>query len=137
VKVSIDVTAVNEHAPVFTSSNYAYSVQEDTAIGTSLLRVTATDVDNGPQGEISYSMLPLTAPFYVDLTSGIFWVKNKLDRESIALFVLTVIAHDNDPITADRRSANVSVVLTVTDVNDNVPVFSPNHYKVRMRTDFI
>lgn len=52
VEVTIDVTPVNEHAPVFTSLSYAYSVQEDTAIGTSLLRVTATDADDGPQGII-------------------------------------------------------------------------------------
>lgn len=51
VGVSIAVTSVNEHAPVFTSSSYSHDVKEDTVIGTSLLRVTAEDNDNGPQGK--------------------------------------------------------------------------------------
>ncbi|KAK3732012.1 hypothetical protein QZH41_016882, partial [Actinostola sp. cb2023] len=132
VEVSIAVTSVNEHTPVFTSSSYAHSIQEDTAIGTSLLRVTATDDDKGPQGEISYSMLPLSAPFYIDVTTGIIHLKSNLDRESTVSHSLSITAHDNDPITADRKSANVTVALSVTDVNDNKPVFSPNHYKVTL-----
>jgi len=51
--VSIDVTAVNEHEPVFSSAQYSTSVTEDISVGTSILRVTATDQDDGLQGEIA------------------------------------------------------------------------------------
>ena len=51
MEISIEVTAVNEHEPVFSSAQYSTSVAEDTAVGTSILRVTATDQDNGLQGK--------------------------------------------------------------------------------------
>ena len=48
--ISIDVTAVNEHAPVFSSAEYSASVAEDVAVGTSILRLAAVDQDDGLQG---------------------------------------------------------------------------------------
>jgi len=53
MEISIEVTAVNEHEPVFSSAQYSTSVAEDTAVGTSILRVTATDQDGGLQGNIT------------------------------------------------------------------------------------
>lgn len=50
MEISIDVTAVNEHEPLFAFAQYATSVTEDTAVGTSIIRVTATDQDYGLQG---------------------------------------------------------------------------------------
>ncbi|XP_020900312.2 cadherin EGF LAG seven-pass G-type receptor 1-like, partial [Exaiptasia diaphana] len=107
LEISIAVTPVNEHPPVFTSSSYTHNIQEDTVIGTSLIRVTATDDDNGPQGEVSYSLS--SSSFYIDATNGIIRLKAALDRESTSSYSLMVTAHDNDPVTSDRKSANVTV----------------------------
>ena len=43
---------MNEHEPVFSAAQYSTSITEDTGVGTSILRVTATDQDDGLQGEI-------------------------------------------------------------------------------------
>ena len=50
MEISIDITPVNEHAPVFTSAAYSTDVAEDVAVGTSILRLTAVDQDDGLQG---------------------------------------------------------------------------------------
>lgn len=50
MEISIEVTPVNEHEPVFSSAQYSTSVAEDTAVGTSILGVTAADQDGGLQG---------------------------------------------------------------------------------------
>lgn len=50
MEISIEVTPVNEHEPVFSAAQYSTSVAEDTAVGTSILRVTAADQDGGLQG---------------------------------------------------------------------------------------
>lgn len=50
MEISIDITPVNEHAPVFTSAAYSTDVAEDVAVGTSILRLTAADQDDGLQG---------------------------------------------------------------------------------------
>ena len=75
-------------------------------------------------------MTPLSAPFYVDTNSGVIRVEASLDRETIDTYSLTVTASDRDPNIADIKSSTVNVTVTLTDVNDNDPVFFPDHYKV-------
>ena len=82
-------------------------------------------------GEVTYSMMPLSAPFYIDTNSGVIRVKTSLDREDVDTYSLTVTASDRDPNIADIKTTSVNITITLTDVNDNDPVFSPDHYKVR------
>ena len=81
-------------------------------------------------GEVTYSMTPLSVPFYIDANSGVIRVKTSLDREDIDTHSLTVTASDRDPNIADIKTTSVNITITVTDVNDNDPVFFPDHYKV-------
>ena len=76
-------------------------------------------------------MTPLSAPFYIDSISGVIRVKTRLDRENVDNYALVVTARDKDPNIADLKSSSVNVTVTINDVNDNDPVFSPDHYKVR------
>ena len=76
-------------------------------------------------------MTPLSDPFYVDSWSGIIRIRESLDRETTVVYNLVVTAQDRDPNGANAKSATVNVTLTVTDINDNDPMFSPSHYKVR------
>ena len=75
-------------------------------------------------------MTPLSAPFYIDTSSGVIRVKTSLDRESVDNYTLTVTASDRDPNIADVKSSSVNLTISLNDVNDNDPVFSPDHYKV-------
>lgn len=75
-------------------------------------------------------MTPSSAPFYIDTSSGVIRVKTSLDRESVDNYTLTVTASDRDPNIADVKSSSVNVTISLNDINDNDPVFSPDHYKV-------
>ena len=57
-------------------------------------------------------------------------VKTSLDRESVDNYTLTVTVSDRDPNIADVKSSSVNVTISLSDINDNDPVFSPDHYKV-------
>ena len=57
-------------------------------------------------------------------------VKTSLDRESVDNYTLTVTAGDRDPNIADVKSSSVNLTISLNDINDNDPVFSPDHYKV-------
>ena len=81
-------------------------------------------------GEVTYSMMPLSAPFYIDTNSGVIRVKTSLDREDVDIYSLTVTASDRDPNIADIKTTFVNISITLTDVNDNDPAFFPDHYKV-------
>lgn len=53
MEISIDITPVNEHAPVFSSVEYSANIAEDVSVGTSILRVSAVDQDDGLQGTMN------------------------------------------------------------------------------------
>ena len=57
-------------------------------------------------------------------------VKTSLDRESVDNYTLTVTVSDRDPNIADVKSSSVNLTISLNDINDNDPVFSPDHYKV-------
>ena len=53
--VHVDVTDGNEHEPKFEQSSYIVSLSESSSIGSSVMTVKASDLDNGKSGQISYS----------------------------------------------------------------------------------
>ena len=71
--VNVDVTDVNNHAPVFDSEAYHAVVNETAAVGTSVLRIRATDADSGQNAAVVYSIVAGNdrRQFAVDQTSGI------------------------------------------------------------------
>ena len=54
--VIITVEDTNDFNPVFKPITYSVAVNESVAIGSSILRVNASDQDSGPSGQISYSI---------------------------------------------------------------------------------
>ena len=47
------ISSVNEFTPQFTSPGLSLLIQEDTAVGTMLCHLTATDMDFGPDGLVT------------------------------------------------------------------------------------
>ena len=70
--VRVDVVPVNEFTPAFSVASYQFSVQENTALGTVLGSVNASDGDAGSQGEVSYHLLDPgnLSPIFIDPSSG-------------------------------------------------------------------
>ena len=124
VDVEVTVEDINTHPPVFQMSQYAISVFENITVGTSLLNVTATDID---AVEILY-FLTVNAEingsplFNIDRQSGELSVAAMLDREIADTYELMVSAIDTGYDIVISRT--VPVIVTLLDVNDNVPVFN-------------
>ena len=127
VDVEITVEDINTHPPIFEMSQYAVSVFENISVGTSLINVTATDID---AVEILY-FLTVNAEvngyplFNIDQRSGELSVAYTLDREVSDKYELMVSAIDTGyPIVISRT---VQVIVTLLDVNDNAPVFNQSN----------
>ena len=112
----------NDNAPVFSQQRYAATVAENTAEGSAVTTVLATDADSGQNAKISYSIRNGTQwIFGIDKDSGEVFTTGKLDREERAEYVLEVVAVDEG--VEDTRMAVAEVRITVEDVNDNQPQF--------------
>ena len=77
--LKIDVVDVNDNNPVFDSSEYNCSVSENAPSPAVVCFVSATDVDEGSNAEISYSIEGVSTSFKIDEVRSIFsklWTMN-------------------------------------------------------------
>ena len=127
VTVYINVKDVNDNIPSFTRPVYRADVPEDAAPGSSIMQVEATDLDSGNNGEIEYTIIGEAEQYFGVSNNGTMYSKRPLDRETKESFSFIVKATDGG-LHGGRHSTTASVVLTLTDVNDQSPRFtSPDH----------
>uniref|UniRef100_A0A8C3A881 FAT atypical cadherin 3a n=1 Tax=Cyclopterus lumpus TaxID=8103 RepID=A0A8C3A881_CYCLU len=133
--LTVYIEDANDNAPQFLQEGgYRIVISENTAIGTGVIQVEATDKDLGPNGEIVYSVLTSTSQFGINCTNGIVYVAGQLDREFVSAFNLKIEARDK----AEKGSQRFSVItlkIILEDVNDCPPLFIPNVYKARALED--
>ena len=105
--ITVNVTNVNDNAPVFTSSATFSAAENQTAINT----VTATDADGDDVTfKVSGSELAITS-------TGVLTFASAPDYETKSSYTATVTATDG------TNSTTQDITVNVTDVND-VPVFT-------------
>ncbi|XP_013367608.1 PREDICTED: protocadherin gamma-A6 isoform X18 [Chinchilla lanigera] len=119
-RILVTVLDVNDNAPVFTQPVYRVSVSENLPVGTPVLAVNATDLDEGVHAEITYSFVKITEKvsqiFHLNALTGEISTSATLDYEDFSFYELDVEARDG-PGLQDRAK----VLITILDVNDNVP----------------
>ena len=119
ISVTINVTDVVDHAPVFTEgASTTRSVAERTASGTNIgTPVAATDADNDT---LAYTLGGTDASsFSIVSTSGQLQTSAALDYETTSSYSVTVNVSDSY-----GESDSIDVTINVTDVVDHVPVFT-------------
>ncbi|XP_072352995.1 protocadherin Fat 1a isoform X3 [Scyliorhinus torazame] len=122
-KVIVYVRDMNDNAPEFKQSSYKASVSENVPIGTIVLTVTATDIDSGENGYVTYSIANLNPPpFVIDYFSGDISTAEELDYELMPrIYNLRVRASDwGSPY---RREVEALVTIFLSNLNDNKPLF--------------
>uniref|UniRef100_A0A3Q3A7C2 Cadherin domain-containing protein n=1 Tax=Kryptolebias marmoratus TaxID=37003 RepID=A0A3Q3A7C2_KRYMA len=122
-EIEINVLDINDNAPVFSSSLYKIKTLENTPIGTAVFTLNATDVDEGTNSEILYSLRSKDQDhvldiFKIDPETGIISVKRKIDYEERKAFEIRAEARDKGQ---PPMSAHSKVLVEVIDVNDNAP----------------
>ncbi|OPJ88333.1 hypothetical protein AV530_008304 [Patagioenas fasciata monilis] len=120
IEILIFVLDVNDNSPVFTQRVYVGKVLENAPEGSVVLRVVATDLDAGPNGDISYqfsqAVSQTDSAFVIDPVSGEIKLSKPLDFETAERYELSVRATDGGGL-----SAICKVLVEVVDVNDNAP----------------
>ncbi|XP_030359911.1 protocadherin alpha-6-like isoform X3 [Strigops habroptila] len=123
VELVISVLDANDNAPQFNQSVYKVQLPENSERGTIVFIVTASDLDEGTNGNVSYSLQNLFPQdgrdvFGIDRNSGEIQLQGDLDFEDVGVYRLQVDAVDegNPPL-----SGHCKVVVEVLDVNDNAP----------------
>ena len=122
-----EVRYVNDYSPVFDPSNGLYNatIAEDAPIGQFVATVISTDKDSGSQGDVSYTIVDGNTgnKFQMNASSGEIITIGELDRETTAVFTLTVRASDG-AVPEKVRFTDGEVEVTISDINDNAPSFN-------------
>ncbi|XP_028909140.2 protocadherin gamma-A10-like [Ornithorhynchus anatinus] len=128
--IRVKVLDVNDNAPIFDRTLYQGKVREDIPRGSPVVRVKATDKDEGSNSLVTYSLVKLSDKdsglFVMDPQSGEIKVEGNLDFEAMEFYELEIQAKDSGGLSTLSK-----VLLEVVDVNDNAPeitvtsLFSP------------
>ncbi|XP_064209178.1 protocadherin beta-16-like isoform X4 [Anguilla rostrata] len=126
-KVIVEVTDVNDNAPVIVIKSLKASLPENSPVGTEVAIVHIQDKDSGENCKIK-SKIESDAPFKLNPTVKNYYsliTGSELDREIISAFNITITATDEG---SPPLSSSKTVQLSVSDVNDNPPVFDEQSY---------
>ncbi|KAK2170422.1 hypothetical protein LSH36_3g28010 [Paralvinella palmiformis] len=123
IRINITVQDVNDNSPMFAHSHYSAHVPEDAKIGHVVMRVSATDIDSGRNGQVSYEVdygySDSQDTFQVNGTTGVIYVNQPLDYEGgHKLYKVVIKARDRGEHPLEDTT---TVTINVTDVNDNPP----------------
>ncbi|XP_030767379.1 fat-like cadherin-related tumor suppressor homolog isoform X3 [Sitophilus oryzae] len=132
--LTVNVQDINDNPPEFAHKYYFATVPEIDAVGTEVVRVLATSKDIGANAEVYYSIIGGNEhkKFSIDREKGVITIAEMLDYERAKDYFLTIQAIDG----GTPPLSNVATVnITVTDCNDNAPVFSQLSYSARIRED--
>ncbi|XP_038626841.1 protocadherin alpha-C2-like isoform X1 [Tachyglossus aculeatus] len=122
-RITVRVLDTNDNSPAFGQSAYRVRLREDAPAGTLVVKLNASDPDEGSNGELGYSFSSYTSErerqlFAIDPRTGEVRVRGALDYEEAASFQIYVQATDHGPV---PMAGHCKVLVDVLDVNDNAP----------------
>ncbi|KAG8184279.1 hypothetical protein JTE90_004606 [Oedothorax gibbosus] len=122
----VEITDVNDNAPLFHRSEYHENIKQDTPVGNNVLRVAASDEDADNNGVVVYSLFARSADddgyFEINPESGWIRLKKSLDREQ---YFLRAEATDRG---VPSRKTSVNVIIEVVDRKNNPPIWDQPIY---------
>uniref|UniRef100_A0A3Q3KXX0 Cadherin domain-containing protein n=1 Tax=Mastacembelus armatus TaxID=205130 RepID=A0A3Q3KXX0_9TELE len=125
--LSIEVTDINDNAPVIHLKSLSNPVPENVSPGTEVGIINVQDRDSEKNGQVRcsiqqnvpFKLVPSIKNYYSVVSTG------QLDRELVSDYNITITATDEG---SPPLSSSKSVQLSVADINDNPPVFEEQSY---------
>lgn len=121
----------NDCIPKF-ETKYAYfaAIPEGSPVGTVVTQVTATDCDINQNAVIRYFLhADGVGKFVIDSITGVIKTQQVFDREINPRIQFRVLAVDGG---SPPNTGTASVVLNITDINDNAPMFNTSGFVFHM-----
>ncbi|XP_029021033.3 protocadherin alpha-3-like [Betta splendens] len=133
----VNVIDVNDNTPTFSKTLYKVRVREDATPGSLVIKLNATDLDEGMSSKITYSLnkrsnIDLSNIFSLNAETGQITVKGTLDYEDTPAYEVRVQATDQGQ---SPRSGHCKVLIEIIDVNDNAPEISVTSLMTPVKED--
>lgn len=127
VTLTLVISGENRHAPTFAAVSYQVRVPENEPVNTTILTVSASDGDSGPNGMVRYKISAGNErnEFFVHSITGAITILEPLDYDMVQEYRLNITATD---LGFEPRQAVATLTVNVSDINDNPPVFNQSVY---------
>ncbi|XP_063353533.1 protocadherin beta-15-like isoform X17 [Pelmatolapia mariae] len=122
VVIHVTVLDANDNVPVFSQNVYKASLHENSPLDTVVLTVSATDADEGVNGEVNYGFDHVSEErqdFSLDPKTGAVRVAGAIDYEKESSYEIQITAKDGLGL-----ASYATLLIEITDVNDNAPVIN-------------
>uniref|UniRef100_A0A8C0JBS8 Cadherin domain-containing protein n=1 Tax=Chelonoidis abingdonii TaxID=106734 RepID=A0A8C0JBS8_CHEAB len=123
--ILLQISDINDNAPVFKKPSYTAYVPENNPSGASIFSVKASDRDLDRNARVTYSILssnlqevPLSSYISINSQTGAIYAQRSFDYEQFREFEMQVQAQDGG---SPPLSSNVTVRVFILDQNDNAP----------------
>ncbi|KAM9740620.1 protocadherin beta-16-like [Menidia menidia] len=135
--IIVRVLDVNDNAPSFDKDKYVVDVMENSPIGSLVIKLNATDLDEGSNSDIVYSYSLYTSEktqnmFNLNPENGEIRVKDMINYEDFKLYEMEVVASDKGP---NSLTSQCKLTIQVTDMNDNHPEISIKSFQSPVKED--
>ena len=127
ITVTFQLYTTNTNQPTFNNTIFSFLLSENFPVGSRVDVITATDLDFGIHGQLSYGLSGdhNDRDFIVDPVTGLISVNYPLDYETQTDYSLILYAYDS---VSPCYSATTRVTITLQDMNDNYPIFQQDVY---------
>ncbi|KAM3926570.1 LOW QUALITY PROTEIN: protocadherin gamma-B1-like [Leptodactylus fuscus] len=124
--IRLDVSDVNDNAPVFEKSGYTAFIPENNPPGASIFNIQARDMDSEDNAKITYSIMSrsneedsLSSYISMNPVTGVIYAQRSFDYEKHREFIIQIIARDNG---SPSLNSSTTLRISIVDQNDNSPV---------------
>nr|DBA30664.1 TPA: hypothetical protein GDO54_006619 [Pyxicephalus adspersus] len=124
--IQVDLSDVNDNAPVFEKWTYDVYVPENNLPGVSIFSIQAKDIDSLENAKLTYSVVsntdgkdPSSLHVSINPVTGVIYAQKSFDYEQNREFIVQVVAKDSG---SPPMNASTTLRIHVVDQNDNPPV---------------
>ncbi|XP_066446755.1 protocadherin gamma-B5-like isoform X24 [Eleutherodactylus coqui] len=124
--IKLDVSDINDNAPVFAKLIYTTFIKENNSPGASIFTIQARDLDSEDNAKITYSIIaqnkeeePLSPYISMNPVTGVIYAQRSFDYEKHKEFKIQINARDNG---SPSLNSSTTLRICIVDQNDNSPV---------------
>ncbi|XP_065679969.1 protocadherin Fat 4 isoform X3 [Hydra vulgaris] len=113
VNVAVTITDINDNVPLIEEKMYQRNIKETVSNGTFVLKITASDLDIGKNGQFVYEIKssPNSDHFFINSNTGVITTAAALDYETVASYILNIETIDQgSPPLSDSAVVNISII---------------------------
>ncbi|XP_054263289.1 DE-cadherin-like [Macrosteles quadrilineatus] len=123
--IKVTIEDINDNPPVFDKVNYVESVPKDLVPGHVVMKISATDIDDGNNSKVFYDLQakkPEEANyFHIENNTGVIILNRDIDKDPGYHFLMRATATDQGEI---PNSATIDLEISVVESHKKAPQFT-------------